>query len=184
MRFVTVTAFALAAAVILTLRTALAPVPLPEPRIPGVEPTENPVIERVLSFDANGDGRVAAEEIVERMRGLVWAEDANGDGSLDQAEIRGAMRARELLFALERRAPRSNHVTGKPVPTVADIVRDLRLPPPIYAQVVAVAVLYPHALTSETDRARLMNALERILTGEERENLDAALARAGPPRVG
>jgi tRNA-Thr(GGU) m(6)t(6)A37 methyltransferase TsaA len=45
-------------------------------------------VERVMSFDANGDGKVSKEEMPERMRErLLQRADTNGDGAIDKEEI-------------------------------------------------------------------------------------------------
>ena len=44
-------------------------------------------LERVLSFDENGDGKIAKSELPERMQGIVDRHDKNEDGSLDKSEL-------------------------------------------------------------------------------------------------
>jgi hypothetical protein len=51
-----------------------------------VSPEE--VVARLMSFDRNGDGKVATSELSERMQGLVARADRSADGALDAAEIR------------------------------------------------------------------------------------------------
>ena len=46
-------------------------------------------IERVMSFDANGDGKVSKEEMPERMQDrLLQRADTNGDGAIDKEEAK------------------------------------------------------------------------------------------------
>src|SRR6185503_13378667 len=45
------------------------------------------VVERVLSFDANGDHRIARDELPERMQALVVRGDKNHDGFLTSDEL-------------------------------------------------------------------------------------------------
>lgn len=46
------------------------------------------VVDRLMSFDRNHDGRITVDELSERMQGLVARGDRGGDGALDAAEIR------------------------------------------------------------------------------------------------
>jgi hypothetical protein len=172
----------IALVLVLAVRVIMAPIPLPSPPVQQVKEM-HPLVERILAFDANRDGLVSPNEVVERMRGFVIAEDANGDGSLDRDEIREAIRAREIRSALDRHR-RAITVPRRSTPSLAAIVGDLRLTPPKHEQVLAAAASCPNALFSAGDRARFINAVRSLLTPEERENLIAALDRAGTVRVG
>jgi Ca2+-binding EF-hand superfamily protein len=46
------------------------------------------LVERLMSYDKNGDGKVTKDELPERMHGLIEQGDRNGDGALDREEIR------------------------------------------------------------------------------------------------
>jgi hypothetical protein len=50
--------------------------------------TPDIVVERLMSFDRNADGRLVIAELPERMQGLVARGDASNDAALDSAEIR------------------------------------------------------------------------------------------------
>src|SRR5262245_24670223 len=45
------------------------------------------VVQRILAFDKNKDGKVTKEELPERMRDLITRGDTNKDGALDKDEI-------------------------------------------------------------------------------------------------
>jgi cytochrome c peroxidase len=64
-------------------------VPEPPPLPPSpVATSSHPMIERLLSFDGDGDCRISQHELPERMHGLVARGDANADAALDGNEIR------------------------------------------------------------------------------------------------
>jgi hypothetical protein len=50
--------------------------------------TGDDVVERILSFDKNGDGKVTRDELPERMQYLIEKGDTNKDGALDREEIK------------------------------------------------------------------------------------------------
>ncbi len=46
------------------------------------------IVDRLMAFDKNGDGKVTKDELPERMQDLVARGDTNKDGALDRDEIR------------------------------------------------------------------------------------------------
>jgi hypothetical protein len=87
------------------------------------------VITRMMSFDTDGDSRLAAGELPERMRELVTRGDVNGDARLDTAEIRDLSQPQVVInlssgrygFADESGGAFSSHLDGA--------IDDLRLDP-------------------------------------------------------
>src|SRR5438046_7569970 len=51
-------------------------------------PAEDDVVERIMSFDKNKDGKVTKDELPERMQDLIARGDTNKDDALDNAEIK------------------------------------------------------------------------------------------------
>lgn len=51
-------------------------------------PSTDETIDRILTFDKNKDGKIAKDELPERMQDLVAKGDTNKDGALDKDEIR------------------------------------------------------------------------------------------------
>ena len=49
--------------------------------------TADDLVERVMVFDKNKTGKVAKEDLPERMQHLIALGDTNGDGCLDRAEL-------------------------------------------------------------------------------------------------
>jgi hypothetical protein len=83
---------ALTAALVLTA-AALAQPPDPKPDPPrGLNIDE--VVERIITFDKNKDGKVTKEELPERMHHLIALGDTNKDGALDRDEIKKLVTAR------------------------------------------------------------------------------------------
>jgi hypothetical protein len=50
--------------------------------------TTDQIVERLMAFDKNKDGKVTKDELPERMQGLIAKGDTNKDGALDKDEIR------------------------------------------------------------------------------------------------
>jgi Ca2+-binding EF-hand superfamily protein len=46
------------------------------------------IVERIMGFDKNRDGKVTKDELPERMHGLIARGDTNKDGALDRDEIK------------------------------------------------------------------------------------------------
>src|SRR5262245_44676397 len=46
------------------------------------------IVERIMSFDKNKDGKVTKDELPERMHFLIERGDTNKDGALDRDEIK------------------------------------------------------------------------------------------------
>jgi hypothetical protein len=50
--------------------------------------TVDQIVERIMSFDKNKDGKITKDELPERMQDLIARGDTNKDGALDTAEIK------------------------------------------------------------------------------------------------
>jgi hypothetical protein len=55
---------------------------------PPVRLSVEDIVERIMAFDKNGDGKVTRDELPERMHDLITRGDLNKDGALDRDEIR------------------------------------------------------------------------------------------------
>ena len=72
-----------------TFKDELAQVPL-LPALPANlrRVTDDDLIDRLMAFDKNGDGKITKDELPERMHALFEQGDANRDGVLDREEIK------------------------------------------------------------------------------------------------
>jgi hypothetical protein len=88
-----------------TFEDELAQVPL----LPALPPnlrtvTADDLIDRLMAFDKNGDGKVTKDELPERMQALFEQGDTNRDGALDREEVK----------RLADRAPPGPGAPGRP----------------------------------------------------------------------
>ncbi len=62
--------------------------------------TSEQLVERIMAFDKNNDGKVTADELPERMQHLVALGDVNRDGALDREEVRKLAATLEAFVSL------------------------------------------------------------------------------------
>ena len=129
------------------------------------------VIERLMSFDGNGDHRISRDELPERMQGLVARGDRNADAALDSKEIRDLVNA-----AGSERV----HVSfrGHASEGLPGVIKDLKLTPAKYAG--ALAVISGQTLSRTLNNptgSDLYREMSALLDDEEYENFAAAAAR-------
>lgn len=148
------------------------------------------VVAHVLKFDGDGDGRVRAGELPERMIPLIGRGDRNGDRALDADEVAAVVRnplpqGRGRIVSTPVRATPGTEPFRRPPPGGPEgLIRDLKLPPS--RKDAALAVLVKRKATgptfggvlaaSDVDEATLRK-LAGILTNEELADFKAALAR-------
>jgi hypothetical protein len=148
------------------------------------------IVERIMSFDKNGDGKVTRDELPERMHFLIEMGDTNKDGALDRDEIR------KLAIKLATN-PRGVGPGGFGVRTdarfgpgpgpgpggVEAVVDDLKLSGKKKDQALAAARAHEENVRKlmEQSRADLLRKMKEILSAEEFEDFKAALDR---PRGG
>jgi hypothetical protein len=134
-------------------------------RFAGLHPSA--LIDRVWSFDANKDHRIARDELPERMEGLISRGDKNHDGFLTSDEVVALIDARPAVS-------RPPVVVGGPE-TLADVIADLKLPPRTHARAMAIVkgprnVYVPGSVNVNAEMRELLN-------DEDYENFVAAAAR-------
>src|SRR5438270_10154997 len=80
-------ALTLTAALILTGVAVTQSRPDGPPRGPRGVPADE-LVERLMRYDKNGDGKITKDELPERMHYLIELGDTNKDGALDRDEIK------------------------------------------------------------------------------------------------
>ena len=150
------------------------------------------VVDRLMVFDRNRDGRVAKDELLERMQPLITRGDANGDGALDDVEIRtlattrpaatirGGVQPGTYGFADQTGLSTSSHIE--------DSIDDLRLPAATRNQALAVVKSFTETLQVSA-AATLQKEMKSVLSEEQLADFKVALDRqrrrgVAPPRIG
>jgi hypothetical protein len=144
------------------------------------------VIARVMSFDANGDGRVAAGELPHRMQDIVQRGDRNGDGALDRGEIRAITSSDAEIgtgIGMPARPRHEVHITVAPFrdPGLAGLIDDLKLPPDRRAPALAALAL-AEADTTKTLAASLdtfRDEVRPLVTDQQLAALDNGIRNHG-----
>jgi hypothetical protein len=138
------------------------------------------VVDRMMVFDRNHDGRVAKDELLERMQSLVVRGDADGDGALDDAEIRslattrpaatirGGIQPGSYGFADQTGLSTSSHIE--------DSIDDLRLPAATRDQALAVVKSFMVSLHLSAG-ATLQKKMASLLSEEQLTNFKLLLDR-------
>ena len=126
------------------------------------------VIARVMSFDRDRDGRIAAGELSERMQALVARGDSSGDGALDVSELR-------TLAASQQFVGRAQHGlsgygfgdTGQSSRNhIENSIDDLRLSPNAREEAKRIAVAYVSEFEGAAD-VNLRSALAPLISADK-----------------
>jgi hypothetical protein len=141
------------------------------------------VVARLMTFDADNDGRLVKSELPERMQSLLAAE-ASGDQALDRDEIRAL--ARPAGPALMTTAPGfrgggGGYTFGDQVSLstrahVEGALDDLRLTPSAHQQ--ALEIIRPFMTRLEADATtELLDELDGVMSETQLRNFQAMLQR-------
>jgi hypothetical protein len=134
------------------------------------------IVERLLSFDRDGDALVTSDELPERMQALVDRNDKNQDGFLNADEIRGSVDRRSGVRF-------SGGIGGNAPTGLPGLISDLKLPPPKREQALALAkgaTFFRNI--NDAASVDLRAKMRELLDDEEFENFEAAFARIGNGR--
>ena len=148
----------------------LAPLTTQAPSLP---PTLNhtSVVDRIWSFDANHDDRIARDELPERMQGKVYLGDKNQDGFLDRDEV-------IALVATPSPVRRVQRSSARGAAGLDEIIADLKLPRALHLR--AMQIVGQHTVpraTNDPVSDELYAAMRTLLDDEDFENFVAAAAR-------
>lgn len=141
--------------------------------IPPRGPMNTPivVVDRLLSFDADSDHRIARDELPERMQGLVTRGDENQDGFLDSDEIRA-------LIDAPPPGPRRVSTFRRDSEGLPGVIRDLKLPEEKHTR--ALDLVRAHKIprnVNDPNSVDLYKAMRDLLDDEDYENFVAAARR-------
>jgi hypothetical protein len=145
------------------------------------------VIERLMSFDKNKDGKITKDELPERMQYLIAKGDTNKDGALDRDEIRKLATELARDGGLGRGRRGRGGPGGPPLGAVERALRDLKLSGKKQEAASAAVKAYQEELRKlrTLARADLLLKVDALLSAEQIEKLEAAVDRLperGPPR--
>jgi hypothetical protein len=163
----------------------------------------NDVVDRILSFDKNKDGKISKDELPERMQYLIEKGDTNKDGVLDKEEIKtlAVQMAKEGTSVAAGggggRGGRGPAGSGVTLAMVERAVDNLKLPEGTKETAAAAVKAQKEDLRKLTAlvRADLLVQIGDVLTEEEITKFKVALdrepslgdrsaGRDGPPRGG
>jgi hypothetical protein len=162
------------------------------------------IVERIMAFDKNKDGKVTKDELPERMHHLIKLGDTNKDGALDKDEIKklaaklaaapGGFGGRgEVRVGFGPGPPGGFGVAGaiRSGPGAMEgVVDDLKLSAKKKTQAMAAVKAHQENVRKLIDQARaqLLQKMKKILSEEEFKDFKAALDRprgetviVGPP---
>jgi hypothetical protein len=207
-------AFLVAALAIVGAAVAQPPDPRPGPLRERVRPTpisEDDIVERIMAFDKNKDGKVTKDELPERMHHLIDQGDTDKDGALDRDEVKRLVAARAAApggfgaggfrvagpgpGAPGGLGPRGGFAAGgfavgdaargfgPGTSNIGAVVDDLKLSGPKKEQALAAVKAHEESVRKLLDQARaeLLQKLKEVLSDEEFTDFKAALDR---PRGG
>jgi EF hand domain-containing protein len=154
--------------------------------------TADDIVERIMSFDKNKDGKITKDELPERMQDLIARGDTNKDGALDQEEVKklAADLARDPTFPgfADRRGPgdgfgprgRGGRGGFGPGGGLERALSDLKLPDKKKEAAEAIVRAHQAGIPKLMDLARadLLLKLKGVLSEEEFKNIKASLDRA------
>jgi hypothetical protein len=144
------------------------------------------IVERIMAFDKNKDGKVTKDELPERMHGLIARGDTNKDGALDRDEIKKLASTAggpgNVGFQIEARGPGPGRIRTGFGPGLGDIegvVDDLKLSNKKKDQALAVVKAHQENVRKLMDQARaeLLQKMKEVLSEEEFKDFKAALDR-------
>jgi hypothetical protein len=160
------------------------------------------IVERLLAFDKNNDGKITADELPERMQHLIALGDINKDGALDKEEIQKLATTLEAFAGLAgnggpggpppgvlaKDGPKGGPPKGGPFRGAANDVQrtldDLNVSGPVRDKADRALRAHQDKIRrfEELARAELIMQMKDVLNEEDYRVFKSALDRpAGPP---
>jgi hypothetical protein len=140
-------------------------------RLPPFNPTR--VVDRIMSFDRDGDGRITKDELPERMQELIARHDRNDDGALTFDEARASVDSRFTFQSGARHDDIAAADEG-----LAGVINDLKLTPSRREQALAIVQGHTWVLNiNEPAVADVYAKIRQLLDAEEYTNFEAAARR-------
>jgi len=137
------------------------------------------VVARVMSFDRDGDGRVAKAELSERMESVLADADTSGDGALDESEVRAAAQRPAVQSAVRGFQPGRYGFGDESGESsrlhIECVLADLKLADRESKEASAILKAFLDDLDAKT-RAELLETMADILPDLQLAKLKAALA--------
>jgi hypothetical protein len=163
-----------------TVRRLDGQVPLPPPI------SVDDVVERILSFDKNKDGKITKDELPERMHHLIALGDTNKDGALDREEVkklasRGGFARGGFGGPVTASFARGGPIRsgGPGVAGIEGVVDDLKLSAKKKEQALAIVKAHQENVRKlmEQARADMLEKMKQVFSAEEFADFQAALDR-------
>ena len=138
------------------------------------------LVARLMSFDRNSDGRVATDELLERMQHLMPRGDADGDGGLNAREIR-ALATASTAPGTVRGFGAGQYAVGSEIGLssrahIEGALDDLKLAESARLQAIAVSEEFLTAFNAGA-AVDLLKYMESLLTPEQLADFKIALER-------
>ena len=145
--------------------------PLPPQASMPIVLNQTSVVDRIFSFDANADDRIARDELPERMEGKVSLGDKDHDGFLTRDEV-------FALVGTPSRTRRIQRFNTRGVTSLTEIVADLKLPPATLDRAMDIVGEQPDPRNlSGPASDGLFARMRKLLDDEDYENFVAAAVR-------
>ncbi len=162
---------------------------------PGESITVERIVERLLTFDKNKDGKITADELPERMQHLIAMGDTNKDGALDRDELTKLATTLESLagIGLGGGPGPKGKGKGKGTDAIAGFDRgaqraldELSLPGPMRKKAAGVIRAHEEKVRKLQEQAReeLLGQMKEILSEGDFNSFKASLERQPAPPFG
>jgi hypothetical protein len=173
----TLTILVLVLAVRAGAQFASPPLALTTASVPAVTVTPDLVVTRLMSFDRDGDGLVARDELPERMQDVLTRGDVSNDQALDRDEVRKLATRPAAQVAARGFQPGVYGFGGTTFDTrlhIEGAIDDLRLASETRQKALEIASRFKTVSAAEA-KAAMLATMSSLLTAEQLEDFTASL---------